>query len=120
MPKIFISYRRDDSAYVAQTVYDKLSNLHDEQGYISDDDIASIAAEFHLPPAHVRSTAKFYEELSHDKPATHNVKICNGEACRAADCTQRALRTGRRPRRANECAQLHHRLIVHAGVRTAE
>jgi len=69
-----------------QTVYDKLSNLHDKQGYVSDDDILHIAREFNLPPQHVRSTAKFYEELSHDKPAKHIVKICNGEACRAAGC----------------------------------
>ncbi len=67
-----------------QTVYDALSNLFDEQGYISDDDIAKLAAEHNLPPQHVRSTAKFYEELSHDKPATKVVKVCNGEACRAA------------------------------------
>ncbi len=70
-----------------QTVYDKLSNLHEQQGYVSDGDITAIAAEFHLPPAHVRSTAKFYEELSHDKAATHVVKVCNGEACRAAGCS---------------------------------
>ena len=45
------------------------------------------AATSHLPPAHVRSTAKFYEELSKDAPAQHAIKICNGEACRAAGCT---------------------------------
>ena len=29
MPKIFISYRRDDSAYVAQIINDKLAEHHD-------------------------------------------------------------------------------------------
>ena len=67
-----------------QTVYDKLSQVHEVQGYISDDDIAQIANQFNLPPQHVRSTAKFYEELSHDQPARHVVKLCNGEACQAA------------------------------------
>lgn len=67
-----------------QTVYDELSKLHEQQGYISDADIARMAEQFHLPPQHIRSTAKFYEELSHDKPANHVVKVCNGEACRAA------------------------------------
>lgn len=33
-----------------QTVYDKLSNLYDKQGFISDDDILQIAREFNLPP----------------------------------------------------------------------
>ncbi len=69
-----------------QTIYDKLSNLHDKQGFISDDDILHLARENNLPPQHVRSTAKFYEELAHDKPAKHVLKICNGEACRAAGC----------------------------------
>jgi formate dehydrogenase iron-sulfur subunit len=67
-----------------QTVYDALSRLHAEQGYIGDADIERIAHDFHLPRAHVRATAKFYEELSHSTPAKHVVKLCNGEACRCA------------------------------------
>jgi NADH:ubiquinone oxidoreductase subunit F (NADH-binding)/NADH:ubiquinone oxidoreductase subunit E len=67
-----------------QTVYDALSRLHAEQGYIGDADIERIAQEFHLPRAHIRATAKFYEELSHSTPAKHVVKVCNGEACRCA------------------------------------
>ena len=68
------------------TVYDLLSQLHNKQGYISDADIDRLAAEHNLPRAHVRSTAKFYEELGHARPATRVVKLCNGEACRAAGC----------------------------------
>ncbi len=66
-----------------QTVYDKLSNIFEEQGYIADADIESLANEFNLPKAHIRSTAKFYDELSTDAPAKHTIKICNGEACQA-------------------------------------
>ncbi len=69
-----------------QTVYDKLSQLHEQQGFIGNKDIQAIATEFNLPPQHVRSTAKFYEELAHDSPAKHQIKICNGEACQAAGC----------------------------------
>jgi len=69
---------------LGQTVYDALSRLHAEQGYIGDADIERIAQEFHLPRAHIRATAKFYEELSHSTPAKHVVKVCNGEACRCA------------------------------------
>lgn len=69
-----------------QTVYDRLSTLFDTQGFISDDDILNLAREHNLPPQLVRTTAKFYEELSHDKPATNVIKICNGEACHAAGC----------------------------------
>ena len=67
-----------------QTAYDELSKLNEQQGYIDDADIARLAQEFHLPPQHVRATAKFYEQLLHDKPTKHVVKVCNGEACRAA------------------------------------
>lgn len=69
-----------------QTVYDELSRLHDAQGYIGDEDILALARRHNLPPSHVRATAKFYDDLSRDRPAKHTLAICNGEACRAAGC----------------------------------
>jgi len=66
------------------TVYDKLSVLQEEQGFIGDADIQELASQYNLPPALVRSTARFYEELRHETPADHVVKVCIGEACRAA------------------------------------
>ena len=66
------------------TVYDRLSLLHEEQGFISDGDIQSLADQYNLPPAHIRATARFYDELGKDAPARHTVKVCIGEACRAA------------------------------------
>jgi formate dehydrogenase iron-sulfur subunit len=77
-----------------QTVYDALSRLHAQQGHVGDADIERLAQEFHLPRAHVRATARFYEELSHATPAQHVVKVCNGEACRCAgyEAAARALR----------------------------
>lgn len=69
-----------------QTVYDELARLHDEQGYIGDADLLALAEKHNLPPAHVRATAKFYDDLSRDRPSDHDVEICNGEACRAAGC----------------------------------
>jgi formate dehydrogenase iron-sulfur subunit len=69
-----------------QTVYDELSRLHDAQGYIGDEDIVALAGRHNLPPAHVRATAKFYDDLSRDRPSSHNLAVCNGEACRAAGC----------------------------------
>lgn len=67
-----------------ETVYDRLSELFARQGHISDDDIGRVAEEHSLPPAHVRATAKFYDDLSHAAPATRTVKLCNGEACQVA------------------------------------
>ena len=36
MPKIFISYRRDDSAFVAQPIYEKLKERFGEESVIYD------------------------------------------------------------------------------------
>ena len=69
-----------------QTVYDALSNLYDQHGHITDHNIADLARQFNLPAQHVRSTAKFYDQLAQDTPANHVVRVCNGEACRAAGC----------------------------------
>ncbi len=69
-----------------QTVYDVLSRLHDERGHLTDQDLAEVAKTHDLPMAHVRSVAKFYDDLSRTRPATRTLKVCNGEACRAAGC----------------------------------
>ncbi|MEX2528564.1 MAG: NADH-ubiquinone oxidoreductase-F iron-sulfur binding region domain-containing protein [Gemmatimonadota bacterium] len=66
------------------TVYDRLSLLHEEQGFISDQDIQALADQYNLPPAHIRATARFYDELGRETAAQHTVKVCMGEACRAA------------------------------------
>ncbi len=67
-----------------ETVYDRLSALYERQGHVSDDDISRLADEHSLPPAHVRSTAKFYDDLSRETPAAHTISVCNGEACQVA------------------------------------
>ncbi|MEE9383035.1 MAG: NADH-ubiquinone oxidoreductase-F iron-sulfur binding region domain-containing protein [Nannocystaceae bacterium] len=68
------------------TAYDLLSRMFADQGHISDADIDRVAREHNLPPAHLRATAKFYEQLSHTAPAARVLRVCNGEACRAAGC----------------------------------
>ena len=65
-----------------QTVYDELVRIHDGQGFVGDDDILRLAETHNLPRSLVRATAKFYDELSQDRPAKHTLKVCNGEnAC---------------------------------------
>jgi len=66
------------------TIYDKLAVIHEAKGCVEDADIQALASQFNLPLAHVRATAKFYEETGHSASARHVVKVCNGEACRAA------------------------------------
>ena len=69
-----------------QTVYDALARLHADKGHIAPQDILDLAQEHNLPPAHVRATAEFYDELAQSSAAQRSLKICNGEACRAAGC----------------------------------
>jgi formate dehydrogenase iron-sulfur subunit len=69
-----------------QTVYDELARIHARAGAVTDDDIQQLAEDHNLPASHVRATARFYDEMSQDRPADHNLKICTGEACRAAGC----------------------------------
>ena len=64
-----------------ETVYDRLARLAEEKGALSDEDLLALAAELELPPAHVRSVAKFYDELRRAEPAQRVLRVCNGEAC---------------------------------------
>lgn len=64
-----------------ETVYDRLARLAEEKGALSDADLLALANELSLPPAHVRSVAKFYDDLRADAPAQRTLKVCNGEAC---------------------------------------
>jgi len=88
------------------TVYDRLALLHEEKGQLGDDDILALARQFNLPPALVRSTAKFYDELARNVPADHAVRVCIGEACRAAP--------------SGGCASLEARLSGALGCRVGE
>jgi NADH:ubiquinone oxidoreductase subunit F (NADH-binding)/NADH:ubiquinone oxidoreductase subunit E len=64
-----------------ETIYDRLATLREEKGALSSDDIAGLAKDANLPPALVRSVAKFYDELREETPAKRSLRICNGEAC---------------------------------------
>ena len=64
-----------------ETIYDRLAALREEKGALSSEDIARLAKEGNLPPALVRSVAKFYDELRDEAPAKRSLRVCNGEAC---------------------------------------
>lgn len=66
------------------TLYDLLSKVREEKGFLSDEDIARIAREHRLPPQHVRTVAKFYDELAVATPTRHVLKFCDGQACEVA------------------------------------
>ncbi len=67
-----------------ETVYDHLARLREDKGGLADEDLLALAKELNLPPAHVRSVAKFYDELRVSSTAKVAVRVCNGEACEVA------------------------------------
>lgn len=64
-----------------ETVYDRLHKLKEEKGALCDADLLALAKETNLPPAHVRSVAKFYDELALDSGEKRTLRVCNGESC---------------------------------------
>ena len=54
------------------TAYDELAKIAEETGAITDADIDTLAREKNLPPAFLRTVAKFYDDL---RVAEHEVKI---------------------------------------------
>ncbi len=69
-----------------QTVYDALGRAYEARGHLDDEDIRTIAQEHSLPLAYVRATADFYDDFERRHAAKSVLKVCNGEACRAAGC----------------------------------
>ncbi|HHH29633.1 MAG TPA: hypothetical protein ENK57_14980, partial [Polyangiaceae bacterium] len=78
-----------------ETVYDHLARLREQKGALADEDLLALSRQLNLPPAHVRSVAKFYDELRRDEPAEQTLRVCNGESCAlagAAACRERLER----------------------------
>jgi NADH:ubiquinone oxidoreductase subunit F (NADH-binding)/NADH:ubiquinone oxidoreductase subunit E len=67
-----------------ETIYDRLAQLAQEKGALSDEDLDNLAKSTNLPESFVRSVAKFYDDLRHHQPAGKRLNICNGEPCFAA------------------------------------
>lgn len=64
-----------------ETVYDKLAKRREEKGALSDADLLELSQELSLPPALLRTVAKFYDDLRDADAAPVRVRVCNGEAC---------------------------------------
>ena len=54
-----------------------------EFGYIDADDLPVIADVLLLSRADVHGVVSFYEDLRPSPPATHQIRLCRGEACQA-------------------------------------
>jgi len=63
---------------------DRLRAVKRERGQITSADIDAIAAELHLPRAHLYGTATFFEEFGMHRRGQRHVSVCAGTACFAA------------------------------------
>ena len=69
------------------TAYDHLAKIAEERGAITNADIEALAQEKNLPPAFLRTVAKFYDDMRIEVPVQSRLRLCNGEACVAADAS---------------------------------
>ncbi len=72
-------YGRDGSRVLAA-----LRGLASKRGRIEPADIDRVAAELHLPRAHVNGAASFYDDLAPTQRGERHVRVCTGTACFAA------------------------------------
>ena len=68
----------------ATGVLERLRETKARTGQLTSSDVARVAAEFGLPPAHIMGTASFFSELSGAPYGRRHVRICTGTACLAA------------------------------------
>ncbi len=65
-------------------IYERLGDIREGKGGIRPVDIAQTALATGMPAQHVRAVAEFYDELNPADDPQPALRVCNGEACRAA------------------------------------
>lgn len=74
---------RERAARDGRSAIDLLESAR-RDGAITGETIDRLARESHLPAQHLRAVAESYDELNPSAAPTPSIKVCNGEACRAA------------------------------------
>lgn len=84
-------------AKVGSTAYDLLSEVREQAGAVTTEDISRLARSSGFPAAHLFSVASFYDEFQPDRPPlASRLRVCSGEACRVAGGDAVARELGRR------------------------
>ncbi|MBO8132105.1 MAG: NAD(P)H-dependent oxidoreductase subunit E [Candidatus Marinimicrobia bacterium] len=58
-----------------------LQLIQQNEGYISNDSIKTIAEYFNLAPVEVEGVVSFYTQFKRQKPGKYHILICDGTAC---------------------------------------
>lgn len=70
------------------TVLDALKNAQSEKGYLSEEDIKAVAAEYGMFPSEVYETATFYTMLHVGNKAEHVIEVCGSTCCDASRASE--------------------------------
>lgn len=60
-----------------------LHEVHEELGYVTREDVVTIADVLNLSVAEVHGVVSFYHDFRTEPPAAHRVTLCRAEACQA-------------------------------------
>ena len=78
-----------------------LRTVQEQQGMVSEEAVAAVAAHFGLPRSEVEGALAFYPSFRRTKPGRFRVAVCRGCACRRREAEQVAAwiaeETGVRP-----------------------
>lgn len=70
------------------SLLDALKSAQEGKGYLSDEDIKAVAAEYGMYPSEVYETATFYTMLHVGKKAEHVIEVCGSTCCDAAKASE--------------------------------
>ena len=60
-----------------------LHEVHEELGYVTREDVVTIADVLNLSVAEVHGVVSFYHDFRRTPPLAHSVKVCRAEACQS-------------------------------------
>ncbi len=84
----------EDFSYLPEVGCDKndlirgLQLVQSREGYVSDDAIRAISAQFSVPEAEIEGVLTFYAQFKRVKPGKYKICICDGTACHIKGSTQ--------------------------------
>lgn len=58
-----------------------LQVMQEQEGFISDETIESLAQYFSLPPVEVEGIVSFYTQFKRVAPGKYSIQVCDGTAC---------------------------------------
>ncbi|MHB9140015.1 MAG: NADH-quinone oxidoreductase subunit NuoE family protein [Victivallaceae bacterium] len=65
----------------ASNLIKALQTVQNQEGFVSDQSIATVAKYFSIPDAEVEGVLSFYAQFRRSKPGRFRIAVCDGTAC---------------------------------------